>query len=198
MLRRFIGRDWEVFLGGRLRRVQSDTPTSNWLWSMNPDQVISQSESQAGGRRDSNYGSFKLGTGRTIMRSDRFWLNATFNLSYSWENHDSYSLDVLFQSSGQSSFWENEVDRHWRKFDVALGLRPVFDLTRRLSLAMGFGFGFSITDRIEDRHRYSTYYNIDGVFDHSYYDHDRTASREENVYTFGSFGLDYLSFMFRF
>lgn len=198
MLRRFIGQDWEVFLGGWVDMAKNDSPTLESRLYTEPNLDLLLISSFRTNTWESSNSSIVLGTGRTIMRADRFWLNATLGLRYYWESRYSSYFNENPQSDEALSTREDYSQTNYRIFGCSLGLRPAFDLSSRITVAMGFGVRFQRTEMIKDTVNRYVYFSDDGSVIRQTTNTDRDSSNGDTINVFGSTGINSLSFIFRF
>ncbi len=134
-LRRFLGENWEVFLGVGI--YDSGSENRSETIQVLPEGV-SEFDSEGTGKTDNESNFVILGVGRSILRHNRFWLTGIFKvkLQRGWYK---YTKDENYISGSSNSYYDTSSTETISTF---LGLRPAYDLTSRITLVLEFGLNF--------------------------------------------------------
>ncbi len=182
-LRRFFGENWEVYLGGGPNDSLGETHESA---SRNVDGEFIDQYSEREEETKVEEGHVFLGTGRTLLRDQRFWMAGTLSLKYRWRNYQTsnYSENFFYESNNSQ-----QVIGHRMTTTVYLGIRPAYDITSRITLMLGMGVYFSHETETWDKWAKDE----EGPQTKSRFSRDGN-----NTGLFGYYGIRYISFIYRF
>lgn len=184
-LRRFLGENWEVYLGGGPNDQIYEYESTIFQY---PDDDIPTHYSDYEDINKSESGFVHLGVGRRLLSEKRFWLTAFINVNYNWNNYQTkYKRDYI--ESGEYRMQERVG--HAMSTTVSLGLRPAFDITSRITLVVDFGIYFRHSTETWDET--SQYYNNNWSMET-----ERVTKTNDTVRMFGYRDIESIGLLFRF
>ena len=203
ILRRFLGNNWEVFLSGGPNDLRRSETTQGWDEYYQNDSLLVLDTDQKEGSDKREEGWVMVGGGRRIVSDGGFWLTAVLGVVYSWKNYQYSDYSEWTEDTNPNSPWSLKTRDemrvgHSQNLVVILGLRPAYDVTSRITLAMYIGVSFEKRGGVEDDHDRTTYFDLDGRVLGLSESHERTTFDSKNLDTFGVTGTSYISFFFRF
>jgi len=182
-IRRFLGDNWEIFLGGGPNDSLGESHRTIYRDVVDE---FSGMYSQNGEDTKVEEGYVFLGTGRTLIRDHRFWLAGTFSVKYRWSNYQtSQFLDNFYHESYQSS----QITGHDMTTTAYLGFRPAYDITSRITMMLSMGIYFSHQTSTWDKWAVDEEYPVYKK---------RFSSNQDDTGLFGYYGIQSISFFFRF
>lgn len=185
-LRRFLGKNWEVYLGGGPDDFKSEAESTSYRYPGDDSPELYSFYEET---HKTESGFVHLGVGRQLIRENRFWLTAIVDFSYNWENHQT--------SNKRKYIWSDDIRvgetvGHRMVSTFSLGLRPAYDITSRIVVTAEFGFYFRTTTRTTDYR--------DDSFDGSQWtvNTERYANNSDSAGVYGIDRIYSLGLMFRF
>jgi hypothetical protein len=186
-LHRFIGRDWDVFAGGKPSNYKYNYHYLEYELQSDGTSVLVEDRTD----QDTSYsGQVHLGVGRTFLSDDRFWMAGIAKVKYTWGEFE--YLDFYYFPEEDGSATRGEVG-HSHTIRGYLGLRPAYNITSRIVLMLEMGVYFSHYTTTSD----TWVDDPDGV---SWWheESERRASSSDKVRLYGYDGIHSIRFMFAF
>ncbi len=143
-LRRFLGENWEIYLGGGPDDSKSESDEFS-TQNQGNEPPVPHSHRVEDNKTESGY--IHIGVGRQVLREDRFWLTAFLGLHYRWENFQYKSQRTTFSTD---RIQLQETIGHRMATTVSLGLRPAYDISSRVFLLVRFGIHFRSSTETKD------------------------------------------------
>lgn len=185
-LRRYFGENWEVYIGGGPNDSKRDETFQRYDFAEDGTSELTYDDQDSDKTEE---GFVYLGVGRKVVEADRFVMTGTLSVKYRWRN---------FQDRDRNENLENErisireYVGHNMTTTVYLGLRPSYDITPRITLALNFGINYSHYTQTKDEWK--------DVYDYPNTSHEtrRTSVRSDSVGLFKADDLYSMFFIFRF
>lgn len=187
VLRRFLGENWEVYLGGRPSIYSSNSEIQK-LYSQ--DNYWGDEDLNSTTNMENNGAYIVFGVGRSLLREGRFWLVGLVDLQYYWDNTswaDFYEYPDLAAGAERGN-----IGHAWRT-TLHLGVRPAFDISRRITIMVELGVAFYHSSSTRDEWCEDPD-NIMWWDDSS----QHTFNSRNDIDMYGYSGINSIRFMFRF
>ena len=203
VLRRFLGENWEVFLSGGPDDLRTETDWRRWEIGALAAESIDTADREGARADKRESGWVMLGCGRRLIRDDRFWLTAVTGVEFTWSNFQYTSSSTSLLEPYAPYDWilektESEQVGHHHQLSVILGVRPAYDLTARITMAVYLGLICTQETGTTDHNEIVRAYDQDGTLIGTRERHERSTVDEDGLNTFGLSGTSNISFFFRF
>ena len=129
---------WDLSIAGGPNDYRSDVETTRW----DDDGDVADDGALSTDDHRREQGWVRLTGGRRVWHDDRFAAAAMLGVAYRWSNEE-YNRRYLADYNDVIQDYYNESERHdIGNWDVALGLRPSWDVTPRLRIEFECGVIF--------------------------------------------------------
>ncbi len=185
-LRRYFGENWEVYIGGGPNDSKRDETLLRYSFSDDGTSELTDDDHDSD---KSEEGFVYLGVGRKVIDADRFVMTGTLGVKYRWRNFQDRDFNEDIE---RERIYIREYIGHNMTTEVYLGLRPSYDITPRIALALNFGIYYSHYTQTKDD--WEDVYE----FGHNSNKTTRTSANSSSIGIFNTHNLYSMLFMFRF
>ncbi len=185
-LRRYFGENWEVYIGGGPNDSKRDDNLVRYDYAEDGTSQLTNDDQDSDKTEE---GYVYLGVGRKVLEADRFVMTGTLSVKYRWKNFQDRDHD---EDLGRERIYIREKVGHSMTTAVYLGLRPSYDITPRIALALNFGIYYSHFTQTRDEWK--------DLYDYPNTSHETTrySTRSDSIGVFKADSLYSMFFIFRF